>query len=275
MNDYPGTLQIETTGACVGKCGFCPHEAMGAEQQRGRMEHALWEKLAREVAGWPVVPTLVPLLTGDPFADPRLPEWLEEWNRLIPMGPITLFTLGTLFSPATLQRWEGVRNVDQVFISLHHSDPLAYASDIGGDHTRACRSIRRFLEWNDRCWGVPVTLLRVQDGNEAADQAFVAFCEKEFPEAKASLSYRYNWAGEIESPWKAADNQDIICPRHTSMCVRYDGTVALCCLDARGEYPLGDVASQTLLEVYSGPMALAYRTRPKRANVPCRACNMA
>ena len=89
------------------------------------------------------------------------------------------------------------------------------------------------------------------------------------------LSYRYDWAGKIDSPWPYADTLDIGCPRHSGMVILADGRVALCCLDAEGSYALGDASRDSLLSIYNSPRARSYRSRTKReCGSPCSTCNM-
>lgn len=272
--DYPQVLQLETTGFCPAKCSFCPSASMGSAQQKARMEEWLFRKIIKEVVHWPIAPRICPFLVGEPFSDPRMGEWCRYINGMLPDSKLTFFTNGSLFTPRLLDTLVTVRNVETVFLSLHHGNKADYEAELGIPWEKTLGSIHRFLEWNTRNeWTPVVRLLRVQDGDPANDYAFMEFCRREFPGVSVQLSYRYNWAGSLESPYPA-DQLDIICPRHGSMCILADGRVALCCMDQLGQYTLGDANTETLLEIYNGERAVAYRTRTKRESVPCAGCNM-
>jgi hypothetical protein len=270
---YPNVLQLETTGACNASCSFCPHAAIPGQQQ-ARMDEWLFRKIVKELTTWPIPPRICPFLTNEPFADARMAAWCEYINLWLPNSELTFFTNGSLFGGKKLGDLANVRNVASVFLSLHHSNQADYEAELGIPWEKTLASIRLFLRWNNReDWAREVRLLRVQDGDAAKDAAFLAFCEQEFPGVPVQLSYRYNWKGDLESPYPA-HVLDIICPRHNSMCVLASGRVALCCMDHAGQYALGDANTETLAEIYNGARAVAYRTRTKRESVPCLSCNM-
>lgn len=272
--EYPSVVQIETAGICNASCVWCPHANMGKVQQQARMGEGLFRKIVAELETWPVTPRICPFLTSEPFADPRMAEWCQYVNHRLPNALLTFFTNGSLFSQRKLADLVPVRNVESVFLSLHHFNRADYEAELGIPWEKTLASIHRFLRWNEREeWTPSVHLLRVQDGDPANDAAFTTFCAQEFPGVPVQLSYRYNWKGDLTSPFLVGD-LDIICPRHSSLCILADGRVALCCLDQAGQYSLGDTRGQSLLEIYNGERALAYRTRTKRESVPCVGCNM-
>ena len=86
------------------------------------------------------------------------------------------------------------------------------------------------------------------------------------------LTARYNWKGDIGSPYPA--NRDIHCSRHNTLSVLADGRVPLCCMDQLGTYQLGDANTSPLFYIYNSPRAVAYRSRTKRHSEPCNRCNV-
>jgi hypothetical protein len=44
-----------------------------------------------------------------------------------------------------------------------------------------------------------------------------------------------------------------------SIMVLWDGRMSLCCFDGEGEVILGDLNTQTIREIYNGPLAVSYR----------------
>lgn len=275
MNQFPHTVQLETTGVCPAHCSFCPHSATNGQQQ-ARMSEEMFRRLVDEMAAWETPPAeVLPFLLGDPFADWRMPGFCCYVNKKLPDATFTFFTTGTLFSDRLLQLLGPVRQVQNVFLSVHHSTAAEYEAELGIKWEKMLASVRRFLAWNrEHTWARNVYLLRVQDGDPEKDRRFTAFCEREFPGVPVQLSYRYNWAGTIDSHVDYRDTLDIVCPRHSAMCVQADGRVPLCCLDGSNAYSLGDTRETSLSAIYNGERALSYRTRHKRESAPCSQCNV-
>lgn len=268
---YPGIVQIETSGACNARCGFCPHSTMNRTSE-DRMSMELFLKIVNEIKEWPVRPAQIcPFLTNEPFADNRVYGFCKIINAAIPESELVFFTNGSLFTDGNLDKLSEVDRIKIIHVSLHHSNKEAYEVDLGLNWEKTLASIHRLIDRQK--WRV--RLLRVSNGNRTEDQAFVDFCAKEFPGTETQNSYRYNWKGDIKSHIPYENTLDIICPRHNSMTILCDGRVALCCMDENGDYSLGDANETSLLEIYNGPKALSYRTRVKRWSEPCGKCNMA
>lgn len=267
---YPSTIQIETSGVCNAACSFCPHSTMNRTAQ-DKMPPELFSAIVDELASWPLHPPYIcPFLTNEPFADPRIYGFCREINEKLPSTKLVFFTNGSLFTPGNLEKLATVRNIQTIHVSLHHGSAEDYKADLQLDFQRTVESVQRLIASNI----APVKLLRVQNDDANKDMQFLDFCKATFPSTPACLSYRYNWKGEIDSPFSYINTLDIKCPRHSSMTILCDGRVALCCMDERGDYALGKFPEQTLADIYNGPLATGYRERTKRHSTPCNLCNM-
>lgn len=235
------------------------------------MSEEMFLGIIEDICGWEQEPSQIcPFLTNEPFADNRIYGFCVSINELLPRTKIVFFTNGSLFTDANLDKLEQVKNIDTIHVSLHHSNKEEYEADLGLNWEKTLASVHRLIDrkkWN-------VRLLRVQSADKKKDLDFIEFCSNEFPGTPTQISYRYNWKGDIKSHIGYENTLDIICPRHQSMTILCDGRVSLCCLDEKGEYSLGDIKEQSLLEIYNSPKALSYRTKTKRENSPCDKCNM-
>lgn len=263
---YPGTVQIETTTACNAHCGFCPHSTMNA---KGKMNRELISKIIDEIASWNRPIQICPFLTNEPFADVRIFDVMKEINSKIPKAIITIFTNASLLNQVRLSMLSQVQNIESVHCSVHHTTQHEYQKELGLDLGTTVENIRGLL-WTSPKF--PVYVLKVSNGVPAKDAEFVAFCSEHFPGAKPYVATRWNWKGDISS--HDPPMLDMICPRHTSMCILHDGRVALCCMDQSGDYCLGDVNHQSLLDIYNGAIRAKFANSLKRANDPCNKCNM-
>lgn len=211
-----------------------------------------------------------PFLTNEPFADHRMPDIVRSINEKLPGVPIDFFTNGSLFTDSLLHSLRGA-SVRSFNVSLHHRQKADYENELGINFEKTLESIHRLI---DAKIGF-VRLLRVPAKDDPdANAAFIEFCATEFRGIPVGISYRYNWKGDIASFQDYERTLDIICPRHSSMTITVNGEVALCCLDQNADYSLGNIHKNTLLEIYNGEKAAAYRSKTKRHSKPCSTCNM-
>lgn len=211
-----------------------------------------------------------PFLTNEPFADSRMPQIIRLINSELPGIAIDFFTNGSLFSPKMIEEMQGCQ-VRSFNVSLHHSTKEDYEAELGINFEKTIASIHRLI---DAGLG-KVNILRVPASPDTEkNKRFTDFCRSEFPGVHASISYRYNWKGDIASFQDYASTLDIICPRHLSMTITVSGEVALCCLDQNADYSLGNIHKNSLLEIYNGEKAAKFRSQTKRHNQPCDHCNM-
>lgn len=229
--------------------------------------------LIDQISEWPTPPRIIhPFLTNEPFADNRIYDFCCYINFKLPYTGIIFFTNGSLFTDRNVSRLAHVKRIEGIFISLHHSSKQEYEAELHIPWERTLESVHRGVEYCIEA-GIKITVLRVQDGDWARDQRFLEFVRKEFPGALSQISYRYNWKGDIASPFTDL-HLDVHCPRLGNMHILCDGRVALCCLDQKGEYSLGDTKTDSILAIYNGPKAVTYRSQVKRMNTPCNRCNM-
>lgn len=274
--DCPHNLQIETASGCIARCGFCPHSSMSREP-KGLMPEELFRRIIDECAEWPRPPSRVlPFGTNEPFMDPRMPDLMRYVNEKLPKSELTIFTIGALFTEKLLSRLEGIRNWNDCFISLHHSDPLAYQSETGLNHEKTLQSIDRFLRWNEATGTVgTVNLLRVTNGNQELDLKFDRFCKRRFPGYPVVTSFRWNWKGDIEGTLDVEDTLDHVCGRLFTLHVHSSGKTMRCCMDQKAEYGFGDLNEITGLTAYNSPEASFLRSHTKReGGHPCSSCSM-
>lgn len=264
--NYPQVVQLETTAACNAHCGFCPHSSM---KRRGRMADDLINKLVTEISAWPVKPLAIcPFLTNEPFADPRIFDITAALRTAAPQAAMTFFTNASLLDSIHRQVILDIPGKTNFFCSLHHFTPDAYKKELGLDFHRTVANIIALTNESP----TPVHVLRVMDGT-ADDQRFINWVHLNIPRAIPMLAHRWNWKGDIAAV--SADlHSDIYCPRATSLTVLYDGRVSLCCMDQSGDYALGDVNHQTMLEVYNGERHTHFFSTKKSQKSPCKTCNM-
>jgi hypothetical protein len=268
---YPQVVQFELTTACNAVCSFCPHSAMAETGRRGKMSDELVAKILDEIAAWPVKPnSICPFLTNEPFADNRIFDVSSRIRDVAPASELTFFTNASLLNKARREAILAVPGTTKFFCSLHHVNAADYKAELGLDFDRTVDNIRGLVAESP----TRVTVLKVGDGDARHNAVFCDWVATHIPGAMPMISARWNWKGSIQS-WEGHNlHGDIICPRSTSLTILADGRVNLCCMDNAGEYPLGDINTQTLLEVYNSPAHAHFFSTPKSQKSPCNNCNM-
>lgn len=275
MTLFPTNIQIETHRGCPAGCEFCGHSLANFNGKFRRMPDELIEKIISEVASWdpPYTGTICPFLTNEPMVDLRIGYWCREINRRIPNSKLVLFTIGAWFTPVVMDGLFGI-HFDRVHLSLHSLDPEEYRRRVKLPLAKTLASIDRFLEKANAFFMVDTLAIhRVPDGDKDADVRFLEACASRFPGIPAGIAHRYNWKGDVSSH-ETSDASGIPCSRWDHICIMADGKVALCCMDQNGDFSVGDVTKQTILEVFNGPAYLKYREQTTRVLNPCSKCNM-
>ena len=262
--EYPYQIQIETSQVCNGKCWFCPRDRTKAAS----MSDGFFAFLIAQIAGWSKPPQyILPFLTNEPFADPRIFDFCQLINQQIPTAKLTFYTNASLLDAEKLDKLCQLKNVDGVRCSLNSYDPKDYERVMGLDFHRTIQNIKRLI----RCGRFDVQVIRVGDLNER--QRFKNFCAREFPEVLAVSSPVINWKGDIKSDYDGKEFMGMVCSRTNHMCIMADGRVALCCMDQNGDYALGDAKTTPLLDIFNSDRRREYHTKVKRDLVPCKICS--
>lgn len=241
------------------------------------MPEPLFRKIVDECAEWEHPPARMLLFgTNEPFQDPRMPDLIRYVNERLPQARLTFFTNGALFTEKLLDRLKGTKNWDDCFLSLHHSDPLAYQSEIGLSHEKVLQSMERLIRWNEKTGIIgAIRVLRVTDGDERRDRQFQDFCQRRFPGCEIVISHRWNWKGDVAGTLDVEQTLDHVCGRLHTLHVHSTGKTMRCCLDQGAEYGFGDLSQITALEAYNSPEAAFLRSHTKReGGHPCSNCSM-
>jgi hypothetical protein len=125
----------------------------------------------------------------------------------------------------------------------------------------------------DKRFPHPVQISRVTDGS-ARDEAFLSFVQQRYPLFKPFMIGGGNWSGQVDF---ATERRvpPAGCFRWFELSIMASGKVALCCMDGEGKHVIGDVNTQSVLEVYN---SAGYRKMRqftfsrKAAAAPCDSC---
>ena len=269
--DIPKVLQIESTARCNAKCSFCP-VGVGLKRDVGEMSDTLFDKILVE-ANDLGIKTILIFLNGEPFIFSRFFDWLE---KLRSYNMVThVFTNASLMTKEKTDKLISYSDVvDRICFSVSGKDVESQRQTMDLPMDRVVENIRYFVSANAGLIKYWVAMPGLFD--RAYRNSWVAFWNSIAGAEKAQVNPVLNWGGNIESTTKT--NQFKYCSRLYHMTVLWDGRVNLCCMDGHGEVILGDLNTQTILEVYNGDLARHYRMKHKFKQQSdlklCNACNM-
>lgn len=247
-----GTLQIETTNLCNGKCVFCPVPSM--KRPRGVMEQDLFKKIIDDAAE--VSPEYVlPFLNGEPFLDKLIFQRIEYVNEKLPNAKVALYSNGNLLTEEKAEKLARLR-VHQVNFSINAMSEEGRRSIMGLGLLDAVENVLRYRAMDPT---VNIAASMVLDPAYVTNDEAEEF--KRFFAAHGIFPRIFlpgNWAGKLRPSY---NTRAICCRPESHLTVLIDGRVSLCCFDVEGQVTLGDLKNQTITEVWNGGSATNYREK--------------
>ena len=259
----PPRVQIQTQAGCNGRCVFCPNEGtIQARLAQGKMSADLFHKIVDELGQTP--PRRVGLyLMNEPLIDKRLADFVRYVTDRIPTTKTQIITNGTLLTP---ERAEALLDagIQQIKVSLQSIHSETNRQIMGFDCEEVienCFALQKLLERRranharasarvDFRVSMIVTRLNMDeiDGTRA-------FWRKHG--IRLVTSALENRGGNIAdaaelNPHEMKSRSDCTRPCRDFM-ILYNGDVALCCVDWYRTAIMGNVARQTIREVWHGP----------------------
>ncbi len=201
-------------------------------------------------------------------------ERLEHIRRRLPKTELRLYTNGYAFTPARQDALADI-GVDHLFISLNTLDAVRYKKITGlplektlanldylSNHTKRNRITEKLT----------IRMTRLNDTTLEEQHHFAQFCIEK--NAIPFIAALYNYKGDIDS---ALPVPNFPCANITRVDILTSGIVTLCCMDHEGEYPWGDIRSESVLDVYNNRQAKlakqAHRSGNRKNFTPCNVCN--
>ena len=264
----PLEVWIEPTNHCNLRCVKCPH-SLGLKREKGLMDGALFRRVVDEVSRYAFTVSLH--LGGESLIHKELPDFIRY------AGAKGLRTV--LHSNATLLTEARCRELldtglSLISFSIDGEDKETYeATDAGGDFEKTLAGVRLFLE-TKRALGRtrPLTVVQMLRESDAA-----SFDPETSPLLALGADYLrlaqfHGWSGAFshaedapvpDRPFEATrDDPGEYAPCHNlwyGIAVFWNGTVAPCCLDMEGEYPVGDLEHGTVLDAWNSEAVVALR----------------
>jgi len=272
--NFPKHVHIETAAICNAKCWFCPQDEL--PRHGTTMPDALVEKIINDLTDIPrnVQFQLSPFKVNEPFLDNRIIDIIATCNEKLPNAAITVITNSSPLTERKFKQFLALKNIRYLSVSLNECTRERYEEVMKISFGRTLERLRMIHRAKENGQlAAPVIISRVGRG-EQEGEVFRRWVLTEFPLFQVEVYAPAEWLGQVGIPPPATVPNEG-CSRWFELSITATGAVAHCCMDGLPTYPIGDVKTQHVLQVYNAP---AYRklresTLSRIGVTPCGQCS--
>lgn len=280
QTQFPAQVVIENTCACNQSCTYCGRSYM--ERSKGNMTRATFGKIIHEIALESPMTDVLPAFMGEALTyGDELFARLAMARRL-GCKKIVLNTNGTLVEKYIPQILAG--NIDRIIISCDAHTPDTHRKVRPGKKTGGLEAVYRGVHALTAAMkeqGLETPFVEVGftvfDENEQEVEAFIAYWQEHGVITKTHPKGYH--AGVIPGGEfrVSVGPERIPCGwgRDTAV-VLWNGNVVMCPCDAEAKYVAGNIETQSLREIWNGPLKWIRELHHRRrfADLPevCRKC---
>lgn len=261
--DFPSTIQIQTKTGCNGACVFCPYSISVEHVPKGTMTDELFKKIVHEIAQHKNTRRISPYLMNEPFLDPQIIERSRYIKKTIPKSRIIITTNGGRLSPNIVDDIVKDNPFHHIFISMQGIEKEAYEKTMRGSlkFEETKKNVEYLIQKrNECCPKLKITITMVKTNIIDAEKA-VHFWKSLGADSKyTALENRggNNSAFRQLIPGKAVHFKH--CTRLFKQAyIMFNGDMVLCCTDYFKKMVLGNVAENSIYEVWNSPRAVKIR----------------
>ncbi len=245
---YPRLVAIEPTNRCNLRCVMCPvHSAPEGKKKRasGFMAFTLFKRVIKQLPERKKV-NLVLHGYGEPLLHPKIVE-MVSFAKKSGVNDVQFATNGMLLSR---EKSKGLiaSGLDRLDVSLDGYTKAEYEKiRVGANFETVKENIAEFLRLRG-AGKKPVLNIRLvkQKGNEEGLKRFISYWSRTADTVTVDECHD-------EGSVKHSEKGRFPCPAlRLLMEIYWDGTVALCNMDAFARNKLGDLKREKLLEVWNG-----------------------
>jgi hypothetical protein len=246
------------------------------DRQGDRMPDELIDKIIDDLKAIPAdLPfNVAPFKVNEPLLDKRIFSVCEKISSQLPGAQLRMFSNGSPLTPKLVDRIAAIKKLTNMWISLNEVDAEAYEALMKLPLERTLRNLDALHSLVDqKKFPHPVVVSRVIDGSDR-DREFLVFVKQRFPLFQPFMIGTGNWSGQV-SAGKNRKVPNVGCWRWYEISIMASGKVALCCMDGEGKHVIGDVNTQSVLEIYNSPGYRKMRQftfSRKAAAAPCDTC---
>lgn len=253
--DFPAEIQIQTITSCNASCVMCPYPQVSKEFPHGRMTEELYARILDECALETGLRRIEPFLMNEAFTDKRIVELIHQAKRQVPHAMVTLTTNGSPMVPRVCDRLVH-SGLDAIWFSFNGANPETYEQIMGISYEQVKRNIDYLLKIRPPTLQVYVNMIETGLMAPEIEQNIRYWQQRG---VQAGSSPLVNRAGNVtnfsELNYQPISNRPVrVCELpFYKMYIIYNGDVVLCCMDWRRKVVLGNVAQQSIRDIWNGP----------------------
>ena len=245
----PKFLQIETTIVCQASCWFCPQK--NATRRPLFMDVGVIDKILAETRGLGI--TYRPFILNEPFADKRMPEIVKKMKS-DPTARVEFNSNGELVTPAVAEKLFEA-GVDTMRFSVDGITKKTFDETRGINFDKVYAHVGNFVKRAQELKhhvNIEVRMIRLP-GTEQEQLDFKKYWNDLGAKVIFTDLYAYPWEGQTEVVNKP-------CLKILDETYVYvDGRVTLCCWDSAERAVVGDVKTESLMDIWNGEKLRTYR----------------
>lgn len=211
-------VEIETINRCNGSCEFCPVNHRDDPREKHVMSEELFHNIIDQLEELDYQGRISLFSNNEPFLDERIWDFSKYMREHLPKAKIHMFTNGTLLNLDKFQRI--IPYLDEFILDNYTQDLhlIKPAQEI----KEYCEGKPELINKVTIVLRKPQEILSTRGGNSPNRKE-----QEEYPEITCALPFQ-------------------------QLIVRPTGQVSLCCNDALGEYTLGDISRERILDIWYG-----------------------
>lgn len=261
---FPAVIMIENTNRCNAQCVMCPREKL--TRKPGFMEFELFKKIMQELSGARRKPVVHLHGFGEPLLDTSLPERIRL-AKACGIQHTYIVTNASLLFPETSRKIIQ-SGLDAMKISFYGIDEASYQATMRRlDFKETLHNIREFArirkELGKRNPRLIIQYLP-QETNAAGTGAFQALWRSVLDKRAGDSLNRstlHNYGGGRAYNRMGEKILSVCFYPWTALSVLCDGRAVTCCMDYNGAQVTGDLNTQSVQEIWNGPVLSALRKK--------------
>jgi MoaA/NifB/PqqE/SkfB family radical SAM enzyme len=256
-------VQVQTISWCNRSCSFCPSQKY--ERKLELMSFETYQRVLNELALIGFSGRFSPYLQGEPLLDNRMPELVAMARHTLPQAKILIQTNGDALT---------VEKGLALFEAGLHKLIINCYDDNGDQVSRMQNLVREIVEKQPniryiKSGFMPNFNRMIVSEHHTQISREIAIDDKTWWEEDTAENWAGNIPGSLQKPLRKSCRRPF-----NQLYVHYNGNVVLCCCDWKGEVIFGNLMRDSLMEVYSGPVAAKYQENLARKNRKMKLCEV-
>lgn len=218
-SDMFNNINIETTTLCNRRCSYCPNSIFdrSLKQNEKLMPEEMFKKIINDLQMIKFTGRISPHFFGEPLMDKRLVRFMKYAHDVLPKAKLVIYTNADLLDTTMLENLYHV-GVNHYVITLHGNDKQKEINK------KRINALEKYIKENKR--NIDINLIN--------------FTEKTYLSNRGGLV-------KVKKTIKKCSFQNPTNP----LVIDYKGDVLLCCNDYLGNVSFGNIASDSLLDIWN------------------------